>query len=141
MEETSAGGLVVDPHDGVPCAVLIAKRNRTGDLLWTLPKGHLETGESAEDAALREITEETGINGSVVRPLGRVDYRFVHENRLIHKTVHHFLVLATGGTLSTDDIEVDDVAWVPLANVPARLTYQNERDLVTGDADLMAGLT
>lgn len=105
-----------------------------------MPKGHLEPGESLEDAALREIAEETGITGRLVRPLGLVDYWFVHEQRHIHKTVHHFLVVATGGQLSTADVEVDDVAWVPLATVPDRLAYQNERDLVAGDAGLIAGL-
>lgn len=131
----------MDPDGGRPKAALIARRVRGGDLLWALPKGHLEAGESIEAAAVREIAEETGISGRVVRPLGTVSYHFVHEQLYIHKTVHHFLVRATGGALSTDDIEVDDVAWVPLDEVPIRLAYQNERDLVTGDADLMAGLT
>lgn len=109
--------------------------------MWALPKGHLETGESVQDAALREIAEETGISGRVIRPLGAIDYWFFFDHQQIHKTVHHFLVLATGGELSADDIEVDDVAWVPLGEVPGRLAYDNERKLVTGDADLMAGLT
>lgn len=140
VEETSAGGLVVDPGGRVPRAALIARRSRAGGLLWALPKGHLEDGESNEQAALREIAEETGITGTVVRPLGTIDYWFVFDNQRIHKTVYHFLVRATGGELSTADVEVDDVAWVPLDEVPDRLAYPNERELVTTD-DLLAGLT
>lgn len=132
--------MVVDP-DGVPRAALIGRRSRTGDVLWALPKGHVEDGESKEETAVREIAEETGITGWVVRPLGSIDYWFVFDRLRIHKTVHHFLVRATGGALSTDDVEVDEVAWVPLDEVPDRLAYPNERELLTKHGDLLAGLT
>ncbi|MGH3979315.1 MAG: NUDIX hydrolase [Pseudonocardiaceae bacterium] len=129
MEETSAGGLVVDRSDGAPRAALIGRVDRRGRLLWSLPKGHIEEGETAEQAAVREVAEETGIDGQVIASLGKIDYWFVAEDRRIHKTVHHFLMRAVGGTLSDADVEVTEVAWVPLADLEARLAYADERRL------------
>src|SRR5689334_12632584 len=70
VDETSAGGLVV-ADDGVsePRAALIGRTDRRGRLLWSLPKGHIEEGETPEDTAVREVAEETGIIGEVVAPL------------------------------------------------------------------------
>lgn len=130
LEETSAGGLVVDPNPGPPRVALIGRRGRAGGLMWSLPKGHVEAGESPEQAAVREIAEETGIHGRVVRPIGAIDYWFVTDGQRIHKTVHHFLLRATGGELSADDIEVEQAAWVPLDEVADRLAFANERALV-----------
>jgi len=130
VEETSAGGVVVDRPGPQASAALIGRLDRRGRLLWSLPKGHVEAGESHEAAAVREIAEETGITGRVVAPLGQIDFWFVAEGRRIHKTVHHFLLVAEAGDLSDDDIEVAEVAWVPLAEVADRLAYADERRLV-----------
>lgn len=110
-------------------AALIGRLDRRGVLLWSLPKGHLEPGETAEQAAVREVREETGITGAVIRRLGEIDYWFVVENRRVHKTVHHFLLTALDGELSDDDVEVTEVAWVPLAELDQRLAYTDERRL------------
>jgi 8-oxo-dGTP pyrophosphatase MutT (NUDIX family) len=136
VEEFSAGGLVVDR--GTLRAALIARRDRRGRLLWSLPKGHIEDGENAEQAALREVREETGIIGRVLAPLGVIDYWFTAPDRRVHKTVHHFLMEASGGSLSDDDIEVEAVAWVPLGALPARLAYPDERRLVRQAPELLA---
>jgi 8-oxo-dGTP pyrophosphatase MutT (NUDIX family) len=138
VEETSAGGLVVDRNGGRPKAAIIGRRDRRGRLLWSLPKGHLESGETAEDAAVREVEEETGIRGRVMAPLGTIDYWFVAENRRIHKTVHHYLLEASGGELSDDDVEVDEVAWVPVEELGNRLAYAGERRLAETAAGLLA---
>ena len=79
-----------------PRVALIGRLDRRGRLLWSLPKGHLEDGETAEDAAVREVEEETGIRGRVLAPLGTIDYWFVADDRRIHKTVHHYLLEADG---------------------------------------------
>src|SRR5947208_3032351 len=136
VEETSAGGLVVDGVGPTPRAALIGRLDRRGRLRWSLPKGHVEAGESVEDAAIREVEEETGITGRVVAPLGTIDFWFVADGRRIHKTVHHFLMLASGGELSDDDIEVEQVEWVPLDQLSERLAYADERRLV----ELVPGL-
>ncbi|MDQ1585442.1 MAG: hypothetical protein QOJ49_654 [Actinomycetota bacterium] len=138
VEETSAGGLVVDRTGSGPRAAIIGRLDRRGRLLWSLPKGHLEAGETAEDAAVREVEEETGIRGRVLAPLGTIDYWFVAEDRRIHKTVHHYLLEASGGELSDTDIEVDEVAWVPLDELRDRLAYAGERRLAQTAADLLA---
>ncbi|HMC70482.1 MAG TPA: NUDIX domain-containing protein, partial [Mycobacteriales bacterium] len=67
VEETSAGGLVIDSNDAREArAALIGRTDRRGRLLWSLPKGHVEPGETVEDAAVREVSEETGITGRVL---------------------------------------------------------------------------
>lgn len=136
VAETSAGGLVVDTETGH--AAVIGRLDRRGRLLWSLPKGHVEQGETVEQAAVREVAEETGIDSAVVAALGSIDYWFVAEDRRIHKTVHHFLLRAVGGKLSDADYEVAEVAWVPLAELPARLAYADERRLVQRATTMLA---
>jgi ADP-ribose pyrophosphatase YjhB (NUDIX family) len=141
VDETSAGGLIVDTSRVDLPAALIARLDRRGRLLWSLPKGHIETGETAEQAAIREIREETGIEGGLLGELGVIDFWFVAEGKRVHKTVHHFLLRAVGGELSDADIEVAEVAWVPLDEVEKRLAYNDERKLVAGVRDLLNGTT
>ncbi len=132
MHETSAGGLVIDGIDGPKdsqVAALIGRIDRRGRMLWSLPKGHIEMGETAEQTAIREVAEETGIQGSVLAALGSIDYWFVTEGRRVHKTVHHYLMRFLDGELSDEDVEVTEVAWVPLRDLPARLAYADERRL------------
>jgi 8-oxo-dGTP pyrophosphatase MutT (NUDIX family) len=138
VEETSAGGLVLD-RPGLDAQVaLIGRIDRRGRLLWSLPKGHLEQGESPQDAAVREVEEETGIHGRIVGPLGSIDFWFTAAGRRVHKTVHHYLLLADGGELSDSDIEVDQVAWVPLADAVRWLEYETERELLARVPDVLA---
>jgi len=135
VEETSAGGLVLDERRP---GALIGRQDRRGRMVWSLPKGHIEEGETAEAAAIREIREETGISGSIVAPLGIIDFWFMAENRRVHKTVHHFLLRAESGELSSDDAEVDSVEWVPLEDMSTRLAYADERRLMDRVQDLLA---
>lgn len=130
--------MVVDRNGGQPLVAVIGRKDRRGRLLWSLPKGHLEAGETASQAAVREVEEETGIRGRVLAELGTIDYWFVAEDRRIHKTVHHYLLEAAGGELSDEDVEVDEVAWVPLAELRERLAYAGERRLAATAADLLA---
>ena len=118
-------------------AAVIGRLDRRGRLLWSLPKGHIEAGETAEEAAVREVEEETGIIGRVVAPLGTIDFWFVAEDRRVHKTVHHFLLRALGGELSDRDVEVAEVAWVPLDELESRLAYADERRLLRRATELL----
>ena len=144
VDETSAGGLVVNVVDGVALCAVIARRNRAGRLEWCLPKGHLEGIETAEEAAVREVAEETGIISQAVRHLASIDYWFAGHDRRVHKVVHHYLLAALGGELTTEndpDHEAEAVAWVPLDDLPARLAYPNERRIVAMARDVLAGET
>jgi 8-oxo-dGTP pyrophosphatase MutT (NUDIX family) len=119
-------------------AALIGRLDRRGRLRWSLPKGHVEAGETTEAAAIREVAEETGITGRVLAPLGTIDFWFVAEGRRIHKTVHHFLLMAQSGELSDEDVEVEEVEWVPLGELANRLAYDDERQLIQAVPGLLA---
>jgi len=140
VDETSAGGLVLDARGPQARGALIGRTDRRGRLLWSLPKGHVEPGETALEAAIREVAEETGIDGQVVAELGTIDFWFVADGRRVHKTVHHFLLVALDPAqeLSDADLEVSEVAWVPVAELADRLAYADERRLVARVTDLLA---
>ncbi len=141
VHEISAGGLVIDGIDrprAEQSAALIGRTDRRGRMIWSLPKGHIEQGETAEQTAIREVAEETGIHGHVLAALGSIDYWFVTEGRRVHKTVHHYLLEFSGGELCDEDVEVTEVAWVPVDELPRRLAFADERKLARVAHDLIA---
>jgi ADP-ribose pyrophosphatase YjhB (NUDIX family) len=132
VDEVSAGGLVVDTTGKL--GLLIGRRDQkdaTGTrILWSLPKGHIEEGETPEQAALREVQEETGIQSVIEKSLGVIDFWFMAGGKRIHKTVHHYLFRESGGLLAAQESEVDEVAWFPLAEIVERLAYPDEKKLI-----------
>ena len=111
MKEISAGGVVFREKSG-ECEVLMIKDRFHH---WTLPKGKQEPGETIEETALREIEEETGIKGEILRPLVTVHYTYDHQKHgEVDKFVHYFLVRALDGTETPQLEEIDDVAWLSL---------------------------
>ena len=140
VEEVSAGGLVVRRIGGRLEVAIIARYNRGGRLEWCLPKGHPEGSEGHEEAAIREVEEETGIAGEILASLGAIDYWFTVPSHRVHKTVHHYLLRATGGELTTEndpDHEAVDVAWVDLDVLNAKLSFPNERRIVDLARDVL----
>ncbi len=134
--EFSAGGLVYRRRAG-ECEVVLAGRKhaQTGELVWTIPKGHLEPGESSEDAAVREVREETGIEARVEERLGDVTYWFARRDEhgkpvRIFKRVRFFFMRATGGRFADRDEEMDAVQWFPLDEAERTVSFENERALV-----------
>lgn len=118
---------------------LISHRDRRGRVVWSLPKGHVEEGETAPQAAVREVQEETGIVAEVVAELGTVDFWFTADDRRVHKTVHHFIMQAVGGEISGDNPEVLTAEWVELDRAAARLAYSDERKLLHKARALLIG--
>lgn len=142
VNETSAGGVIVAVRDGHAYVAVIARRNRGGRLEWVLPKGHLEGAETAEEAAVREIFEETGIFGRVLRHLASIDYWFSGHDRRVHKVVHHFLLEALSGAITVEndpDQEAEKAEWVRMDRVSARLAYPNERRIIGSTSQLLRG--
>lgn len=130
---TSAGGVVCDDReDGRRWVLLIARRNAAGKAQWTLPKGRIEPGESDEQAAIREVREETGHGAVVSHLLGTIDYWFVWRPDEVryHKYVHYFFMWWDGQTPGDRDDEAEHVEWVPVEAAVVRLAHRNERKLV-----------
>lgn len=142
VNETSAGGVIVSVYRGNAYVAVIARRNRGGRLEWCLPKGHLEGAETAEQAAVREISEETGIFGRALTHLASIDYWFSSPDHRVHKVVHHFLLEALSGELTVDndpDHEAEKVEWVRIDKVASRLAYPNERRIIGMARELLYG--
>ena len=144
---TSAGGIVVRFVDGAPQIVVGIRRREREGMTWTLPKGTPISGESVEETAVREVSEETGLEVRITGPLSSIEYTFVQSGARIHKTVHYFLMEPTGGDLSRHDHEFVDVRWLGLPEAESVLTFQTERALVVraaeaiGAAPSVAGTT
>jgi len=138
VDEVSAGGLVID-STGTK-GLLIGRRDLKDQtrerLLWSLPKGHIEEGETPEQAAIREVQEETGIESEIARELGVIDFWFMAGGNRIHKTVHHYLFKEVGGRLAPQITEVDDVGWFPLDEIIELLAYPDEKKLIAKSGEL-----
>ena len=128
--EVSAGGVVYRHGDDGVEIVLAARRTRRGDLAWGLAKGGIEADESPEQAAVREVREETGIEAEIEASLGETRYFYVWEGVRIRKTVHFFLMRATGGDPNDRDDEMEDVQWFPLERSLKRAAYRGEREVL-----------
>ena len=128
--EVSAGGVVYRREDeGIEMA-LAARRTRRGELAWGLAKGAIEPGESEEQAAVREVLEETGLEVDVEADLGDIRYFYVWEGVRVRKRVHFFLMRMTGGDVAHHDTEMEDVRWFPLRTAAKRAAYKGEREVI-----------
>ena len=132
--EVSAGGLVYRRrHDGGLEFVLIRPK---GADTWALPKGHIEKGESAEDAAVREVREETGLEVGHIEPLGDVSYVFSWRDQpqaslvRIFKRVRFFTMEVAVGDSNAHDGEIEEVAWYRAEEACQRASYKDERSLI-----------
>jgi 8-oxo-dGTP pyrophosphatase MutT (NUDIX family) len=133
--EFSAGGLVYRRRAGVPFVLLAARRGSTGKLVWTIPKGHVEAGETSEITAVREVREETGIDAEIEGRLGDVTYWYARRDAggrpvRIWKRVRFFLMRAKGGRFTDRDTEMDAVRWFSLDDAERTVAFANERELV-----------
>jgi 8-oxo-dGTP pyrophosphatase MutT (NUDIX family) len=134
--QVSAGGVLLRAGPTGPEVLLAARRTRRGEVVWGLPKGLVEKGESFEEAAIREVREETGFDGDVTAPLGTVSYWFVWEGTRINKTVHFFQMKLTGGDAAFRDMEMEDVDWFPLSTAAESVAFDSERKIIRKAAAL-----
>ena len=126
-QELSAGGVVV--RDGEVIVIVPTRRGAQGQRVLGLPKGHIDPGETAEQAALREVREEAGIDAELVAPLGDVRYFYQRGGRRIFKRVRFFLFAYRSGSPDDHDDEVEEARWMPLEEATRALSYAGEREM------------
>jgi 8-oxo-dGTP pyrophosphatase MutT (NUDIX family) len=131
---TSAGGIVIRVEGGTRQIVLGQRHRERDGATWTLPKGTPDAGETTEQTALREVTEETGLEVAILETIGDVEYWFMQAGTRIHKVVHYFLMEPTGGALDRHDHEFDEVRWVELAEAEGLMSHESERRVVADAA-------
>lgn len=125
--EHSSGGAVIRVWNGVPQVVMIATKGR---IRWGLPKGAVMEGETSQEAAIREVKEETGIDARIVAPLDTIEYFFRAGDTLIQKTVDFYFMQYVDGMLSPQLSEVDDCEWVDLDEAIGRASFESEKKLL-----------
>ncbi len=125
----SAGGIVYRRGPAGPEVVLCGRPSRG---LWALPKGTPEPAESLEQTAVREVTEETGLEVDIERKLGEIEYWFTRAEvgKRFHKRVHHYLMRPTGGDTANHDHEYEEVRWFPASEAVRRLTFPDEVEML-----------
>lgn len=133
--ERSAGGVVVRRFNGVWQFAAIKPRGKD---LWALPKGHVEQHESDEDAALREVREETGLRASLDIHLGEISYTFRVEDGRIGKAVTYFLLQWQSGSPMPQVEEVEEVCWMGLDEGHENLAYPGDRQMLLKAAEILA---
>jgi 8-oxo-dGTP pyrophosphatase MutT (NUDIX family) len=127
IREFSAGGVVVRRMRGRPFVAVVRVHN---DVL-ALPKGHPDAGESAAEAAWREVREETGLEAELVEKLDDIRYWYVRGGERVMKIVSFFLFRYRRGSVADHDHEVEEALWIPLDEAPDRLAYKGEREMAT----------
>jgi 8-oxo-dGTP pyrophosphatase MutT (NUDIX family) len=125
IREFSAGGVVVRRMRGRPFVAVVRVHN---DVL-ALPKGHPDAGESAAEAAWREVREETGLEAELVEKLDDIRYWYVRGGERVMKIVSFFLFRYRRGSVADHDHEVEEALWIPLDEAPDRLAYKGEREM------------
>jgi 8-oxo-dGTP pyrophosphatase MutT (NUDIX family) len=134
--ETSAGGIVVRLVDGRPRVLLIRDSYRN----WGFPKGHLEEGETAADAALREVREETGLGDvALIGEIDTIDWHFRFRGRLVHKTCHFFLMQTRHARTRPQRAEgITACRWVSIDEAEKAISYANARDVLRRARGMLA---
>ncbi len=133
MQEISAGGVVINGTK-----ILLLKKF-SGD--WVLPKGRLERGENKEEAAVREVHEETGVLGEIIRRIGFVKYNYRNrEGDFVQKTVHYYYMKGEEINLKPQREEgFCEVAYLPYAKAVRVLRHDSERNMVRSAYELSKG--
>jgi 8-oxo-dGTP pyrophosphatase MutT (NUDIX family) len=126
--EFSAGGVVVRGEEMI--VIVPVKRDANGDRVLGLPKGHPDGDETPEQAATREVAEETGVTAELVGELGDSHYIYERKGKRVTKRVAFFLFEYRSGALEDHDHEIEEARWMPLEEAARSLTYVGERSVV-----------
>ena len=124
--EFSCGGVVLDGR----CVLLVRVISLRNKKVWTFPKGHVEALESAGQAALREVLEETGYRCRILRPLLRVRYCFTMGRTFVRKAVQWYLMGSISRVGKPDGAEIEDVRWVSLEKAAGMVVYPSDKKLI-----------
>lgn len=127
--ELSAGGVVFNKHQG-KIHILVSQHSQHHG--WVFPKGFIGDkdefkGETKEETAIREVKEETGIDGKILEPLTPITYMYEMDNEKHQKTVYYFIMQEAGGDITKHDWEMENVEWLPVNEVMDRLTYDSDK--------------
>lgn len=128
----SAGGIVLkkvhSPSGGLQVFILVSQHSQHHG--WVFPKGIIgdhDKNESKEETAVREVKEETGILGKIIKPLTPIEYWFVLDKEKIKKTVYYFIMEYISGDTKNHDFEMENVEWLKANEVEKRLTYPSDK--------------
>ncbi|MBS1114283.1 MAG: hydrolase [Nitrospirae bacterium] len=128
-KQTSAGGVIYKKNDSSIQIALISVRNGQA---WCLPKGIVDKGETTEETAVREVREETGLNGRIIDALGEINYWYFvkEENIKCRKKVYFYLMEYVSGDTDDHDFEVDEAGWFPLEIALEKVSYKGDRMVI-----------
>lgn len=133
--EYSAGGIVVNNYN----VLVIKTKNLKNEIVYTFPKGHIEQGETAQQAAVREVEEETGVKAEIIEKIMDVEYWFIKDKQKIHKTVSWFLMRPISMNVFRN-IEVDEVFWYDINKVTELLSYDSDKKLISKVLSILKGI-
>ncbi len=134
-KKVAAGGLILREKKGRSEILAIQQRSHGG---WCFPKGHVEEGETLPETALREVAEETGVEGEIVAELPSTHYTFTtRKGTEVEKSVHWYLMRKVGKVKATHADEVMEMRWVAIKDLPDLLTYKSDRTLLHDSSEII----
>lgn len=132
QRQISAGGVIIRATPDGPETCLLTRRGQRGERIMCLPKGKVEPQEPVDRTALREVREETGLSGRILRKLGRIHYWYTLKAQDVryNKTVHFYLMQYENGSTADHDAEADEAQWYPLTEAIRLSSYPSERHIL-----------